>query len=567
MATAKQKSITINDQLVAVTQRAAALRASLDANRSPEAVEGIKELENSLSRISEVLVPFELRASHLQALAGIGQVVNSTLEIDEVLQIVMDTIVRLTGAERGFLMLRDEHGEMQTRIARNWEQESINKSEFAISRTIIQRVIEGGEAVLTTNAREDPRFGGQESIIAFNLRSILCVPLMVKTDLIGVIYTDNRIRTGIFSEADRDLMIAFANQAAVAIENARLFSSLKRTLAEVTELKNLMDDVFASIVSGVITADVQDQITLCNRAAASILGHASAEIVGRRLEEIVPSFASDIQTHLNSVRENEQPIVGLELSQKLPERGSVDWRLNLSPLKDAGQKTQGVAIVLDDLTEQKKLQAQRKLFERMVSPAVINQLDPDSLQLGGKRTDITVLFADVRGFTSFSESQEPEKLVSILNRYLAAMAEAVLSQEGTIDKFMGDAIMAWFNAPVPQPDHTLRAVKAALALRDSVEKLYQELPPEAHLAFGAGIHYGDAVLGLIGTERRLEYTAISDSVNTAKRLQENSAKNQIIISREAYVRVMDQVDARPIVPIAAKGKTVPLEVFEVLKLK
>ena len=91
-------------------------------------------------------------------------------------------------------------------------------------------------------------------------------------ELIGVIYADNRIRSGIFSESDRDLLLGFANQAAVAIENARLFSSLKRTLEEVTELKNLMDDVFASIVSGVITADVQDQITLCNRAASSIIG-------------------------------------------------------------------------------------------------------------------------------------------------------------------------------------------------------------------------------------------------------------------------------------------------------
>ncbi len=256
MATAKQKSITINDQLLSITQQAAALRGSLDAQRSPEAIEGLKNLENSLTRVSEVVIPFEQRYSHLQALGGIGQVINSTLEVDEVLQIVMDTIVRLTEAERGFLMLRDEQGEMVTRIARNWEQESINKSEFAISRTIVQRVISGGEAVLTTNAREDQRFSGQESIIAFNLRSILCVPLMVKTDLIGVIYTDNRIRSGIFSESDRDLMNAFANQAAVAIENARLFSSLKRTLEEVTELKNLMDDVFASIVSGVITADV-----------------------------------------------------------------------------------------------------------------------------------------------------------------------------------------------------------------------------------------------------------------------------------------------------------------------
>ena len=447
MATSKTKAISINDQLVAVSQRAGKLRASLDAAQASATVDGIKELEDSLERISEILIPFEQRFSNLQALAGIGQVVNSTLELDEVLQIVMDTIVRLTGAERGFLMLRNEDGEMETRIARNWEQESINKNEFAISRTIIERVISGGEPVLTTNAREDPRFGGQESIIAFNLRSILCVPLMVKTDLIGVIYTDNRIRTGIFSESDRDLMLAFANQAAVAIDNARLFSSLKQTLEEVTELKNLMDDVFASIVSGVITADVEDQITLCNRAAASILGQASAEIVGRKLGEIVPEFAGDIQAHLLSVRESEQPIVGLELSQILPERGHVDWHFNLSPLKDAGQKTQGVAIVLDDLTERKRLEAQRKLFERMVSPAVINQLDPNSLQLGGKRTDITVLFADVRGFTSFSESQEPEKLVSILNRYLAAMAESVLSQEGTIESLW--AMRSWRGSMPP----------------------------------------------------------------------------------------------------------------------
>ena len=567
MATAKTKPISINDQLVAITQRTTKIRTSMDESQTPLAFNGVKELEESLSRLSEVLVPFEQRFSHLQALAGIGQVVNSTLELDEVLQIVMDTIVRLTEAERGFLMLRNTEGEMESRIARNWEQESINKSEFAISRTIVEKVIETGEAVLTTNAREDPRFDGQESIIAFNLRSILCVPLMVKTDLIGVIYTDNRIRSGIFSEGDRDLLISFANQAAVAIENARLFSSLKVTLEEVTELKNLMDDVFASIASGVITADVEDQITLCNRAAASILGQASAEIVGRKLEDIAPSFANDLQMHLESVRMSEQPIVGLELSPLFPERGHVDWQLNLSPLKDAGSKTQGVAIVLDDLTERKKLEGQRKLFERMVSPAVIDQLDPNKLQLGGKRVDITAIFADVRGFTTFSESQEPEKLVSVLNRYLGAMAEAVLSQEGTIDKFMGDAIMAWFNAPVPQKDHTLRAVKAAIAIRDAFEALYKELPKEEHLAFGAGIHYGDAVLGLIGTDRRLEYTAISDSVNTTKRLQENSAKNQIIISKAAYERVKNDVEVNPLEPVAAKGKATPLEVFEVLGLK
>ncbi|HSJ86830.1 MAG TPA: adenylate/guanylate cyclase domain-containing protein [Anaerolineales bacterium] len=567
MATAKTKSISINDQVVAIAQQAAQLRNSLDGHESAPAIEGIKGLENSLTRLSEIIIPFEQHYSHLKALAGIGQVVNSTLEVDQVLQIVMDTIIRLTEAERGFLMLRDEFGEMSIRIARNWEKESINQSEFAISRTVIQRVIDGGEALLTTNAREDPRFGGQESIIAFNLRSILCVPLKVKAQTIGVIYTDNRIRSGIFSESDRDLLLSFADQAAVSIENARLFSSLKRTLEEVTELKNLMDDVFASIVSGVITADVQDQITLCNRAASTILGHASAEIVGRKIEEIIPTFASDILPYLASVRNSEQPIVGLELSHPLSERGTVDWRFNLSPLKDAGQKTQGVAIVLDDMTEQKKLEAQRRLLQRMVSPAVLDQINPNSLQIGGKRSDITILFADIRGFTAYSEHHTPEELVAVLNRYLAAAAEAVLANEGTVDKFMGDAVMAWYNAPLPQSDHTLRAVKSALAIRAAVATLHAELPTEAHLDFGVGIHYGDAVLGWIGTEKRLEYTAISDSVNTTKRIQENCAKNQILISRDAYARVQDQIEAIPFIPLAVKGKTQPIEVYEVLGLK
>ena len=563
----KSKPFSIHEELVAVTQQASRLRAQLDARRSADAIEGLKGLENQLSRLSEIFIPFEQRYSHLQALGGIGQVINSTLEVDEVLQVVMDTIVRLTGAERGFLMLRDESGVMTIRIARNWEQESINKNEAAISRTILQRVIDEGEAVLTTNAREDPRFGGQESIIAYNLRSILCVPLKVKSELIGVIYTDNRIRIGIFSEPDRDLLLAFADQAAVAIENARLFSSLKRSLEEVTELKNLMDDVFASIVSGVITADVQDQITLCNRAAASILGHASAEIVGRKIEEILPTLAGDILPHLDSVRRSEQPIVGLELSYNLPERGFVDWRFNLSPLKDAGQKTQGVAIVLDDMTEQKKLEAQRSLLQRMVSPAVLDQIDPNSLQMGGKRSDITILFADIRGFTPYSEKYTPEELVAVLNCYLAAAAEAVLAHEGTVDKFLGDAVMAWYNAPLPQPDHTLRAVRSALAIRDAVVALHEQLAEEAHLDFGVGIHYGEAVLGWIGTERRLEYTAISDSVNTCKRIQENATVNQILISKDAYERVMDQVEARMVTPLSVKGKAQPIEVYEVYRLK
>ncbi len=327
-----------------------------------------------------------------------------------------------------------------------------------------------------------------------------------------------------------------------------------------------MDNVFYSMASGVITTDIRNQIMLCNRAAEVILGLSITNILGHPLNEVLASASQLIEPLLAEVRKSDKAILDLEMSYSDSKRGNVDWRLNLSPLKDAGDKTQGIAIVLDDLTERKKLEAQRRLLERMVSPAVLDQIDPHSFQIGGKKVNGTTLFADIRGFTSFSENQSPENLVTILNRYLAAVAEAVLEHEGTVDKFLGDVIMAWYNAPMPQPDHTLRAVKTALSIRDSIAILHNELPRKSHLDFGVGIHYGEAVLGWIGTEKRLEFTAIGDSINTTKRIQENAAKNQILMSKQAYERVKNQVKAKPFAPLTVKGKTQPLDLYEVIEL-
>jgi PAS domain S-box-containing protein len=529
--------------------------------------EGINRVSLNMPKIRKQVEALEEERSSLSALANIGQFVNSSLELDEVLQIVMDTIIRLTDAERGFLMLKNEEGTLHMQIARNMEKESLDPSEFNISRTVTMRVATEGKPVLTTNAQEDPRFTGQESVVAYNLRSILCVPLMAKGELIGVIYADNRIRSGIFSQQDLGLLSAFADQAAVAIENARLFDSVLKTLAEVTELKNLMDNVFASIASGVLTADIQQRIMMCNQAAASILGMESIDLVGHDMKEMLSTLHPVLSPYFQEVLRTDLPLLNLEGRPIFPVRGPVDLHFNLSPLKDVDQTTQGVAIVMEDLTEKKRLEAQRRLFERMVSPAVIDQLDPDSLQLGGRRAEITILFADIRGFTSFSEGLSPEKLVTVLNHYLAAAADAVLGEEGTIDKFMGDAVMAWFNAPVPQADHVLRAARAALGIRKALQKLQGEIKPEYQLSFGVGIHVGEAVLGLVGTEKRLEYTAIGDCVNTTKRIQENSGPGQILISDEAYQRIASHVVVQEVAPVVAKGKREPLRVVELMDLR
>lgn len=526
----------------------------------------LRQLSGTLTLLQNSVEEREHERRNLIALAEIAGVVNSSLDLSIVLNEVIDTIIRLTGAGRAFLMLKTEGEGMDMVVARNWERESLDSEEHEVSRTIIQRVLRTGEPVLTTNASADPRFDSQESIVAYNLRSILCVPLKVKGSLTGVIYADNKIKEGLFTERERSLLSAFSNQAAVALENARLFDSVRRSLNEVTELKNLMEDVFASIASGVLTTDVDNHVTLANQAATEILALSNAELVGSALDGLLGEASQSLLDGVERVISSDQRLLGLEIQTELAQRGPVQLSLNLSPLKKADRETRGVAIVLDDLTEKRRLEGQRRLFERMVSPAVIEQLDPDQLKLGGQRAVITTLFADLRGYTAFSHSVDPEELVSVLNDHLAVAAEALLAEQGTIDKFLGDAVMAWFNAPIEQADHSLRAVRAALAIRHRVAELHTGLPKKFRLSFGVGLHTGDALLGLVGSSQRLDYTAIGDSVNVAKRLQESAAPGQILISAQVAAGLEGLVEVRPLAPFQVEGLAKPLEAFELIDL-
>jgi class 3 adenylate cyclase/PAS domain-containing protein len=484
-----------------------------------------------------------------------------------VLQNIVDTIIQLTGAERGFLMLNDGKGHFVTPVARNWNRSTISEDEVQVSRTVIHRVLADGKPIMTTNAQEDPRFVGQQSVVAYNLRSILCVPLKLKNQIVGVVYTDHRIQSGIFTESDSDIMLSFANQAAIALENARLYASVKVSLAEVTELKQLMADVFSSIASGVITTNQDEEVIFCNQAARKILNIKEGLNFGQQLEMQMSELAGKLQPYLERTWKYRESFNGLEFSPHSQSRGKLDLRFSLTPLKEEETQNRGVTIVVEDLTERKRLIAKQRLFERMVGPAVINQLNPDAIQLGGSRAMITTMFADLHGFTSLGENVSPETLISVINCYLSAAADAILMQEGTIDKFLGDAVMAWFNAPIEQPDHALRAVRAALAIRESLPLIHCQFPPEFQLHFSIGVDSGESVLGLVGTEKRLEFTAIGDSVNTAKRLQEYANPGQIVISAATWNLVKDHVEVRKLDPFSAKGKTGLLSVYEVLGLK
>jgi PAS domain S-box-containing protein len=385
----------------------------------------VSALQDLLAHLDQELTAQARERGELDALYGICQALGSSLDLSEVLNQVMDQIIHFTGSERAFLMLVDpQTGELEFRAARNMDRETIASSAFGISRSIVKQVATSGQPIVTTNAQMDPRFKAQESVVGYNLRSILCVPLRVRGRVTGVVYTDNRIVIGLFSDRDRDLLTAFANQAAAAIENARLFQS-------VANAKALMDNVFASITSGVITTDVREQITLCNRAAERVLRVPATVVVGSRFADALPALAEALEPVIDQVTTYGEPVVEFESEISVPESGQVRLRTSLSPLKDANDRTQGAAIVIDDLTEQRRLQSRYQLFQRYLPPAVIERLpdDPHELKLGGQRQEVTSLFADIRGFVDFSQHHDPETLVDVLNRYLAVGAEAVLAEE------------------------------------------------------------------------------------------------------------------------------------------
>jgi PAS domain S-box-containing protein len=518
-------------------------------------------LQDLLANLEQKLATQAGERDELDALYGICQAIGSSLNLTEVLNEVMDQIIRLTGAERSFLMLIDPAtGELEFRAARNMDRETIASSSFEISRSIVKQVAATGQPVVTTNAQMDPRFKAQESVIGYNLRSILCVPLRVRGRITGVIYADNRILTGLFTDRDRDVLTVLAGQAAVAIENALLFQS-------VANAKALMDNVFASITSGVITTDTEEQITLFNRAAERVLRVPSTAIVGSRLSDTLPALAEALTPMVDQVKRYGEPVVEFENEIFLPGSGQVHLRTSLSPLKNANEETQGTAIVIDDLTEQRRLESRYQLFQRYLPPAVIERLpnDPHELRLGGQRQEITSLFADIRGFTNFSRQHDPETLVEVLNKYLAVGAQAVLDEEGTLDKIMGDCIVAFFNAPLTQSDHVLRAVRAALKIREGIARLHEDVPASYRLNYGVGINVGDAVVGNVGTAQQMNYTAIGSGVNLASRLQEAAAPGQILLPQAAYQRVQEYVEARLLSPITVAGFSEPIVVYELLE--
>lgn len=503
------------------------------------------------------------RYREINLLYKVGESINASLDLEEIPDLVLQEARQVIDADAGLVALTNARGQITGCAC--FRDEPCNK---ILEHVLADVLAANPSGPMHTEILTDLRLPGEDDVLS----TVIMAPMSMRERVLGMVMLGRKQGGDVFIAGERKLLTALVSQTAVAVENARLFASVKEQRDAIAQMNVYMDHIFASLASGVITLDDQDRISFLNQAAEKILEIDARGAAGRSYEVVLSYLKDDLIPLVAAVREGGESTVGYEVQSKLPNRGLVNLKIHISPLQGTDEQTTGVTIVVDDLTEQKQLEAQvqqvRGTFERYVSPRVVEQLlsDPSRVQLGGARQEVTILFADIRGFSTFSERVEAEMLFEILNRHLTLAAEAVLEQEGTLDKFMGDAVMAVFNAPLAQEDHVLRAVRAAWQMKTSISNMHVRLEPGLQLRFGIGISTGPTVVGNVGSPMLQNYTAIGNTVNLASRLQTHAGPGQILLDGEAYAQVRGHVDVQALGQTYFKGHSEPTSVFELLAL-
>ncbi|HXW76199.1 MAG TPA: adenylate/guanylate cyclase domain-containing protein [Candidatus Eremiobacteraceae bacterium] len=536
-----------------------------------------REVEASVSATRAARLETELGQQQRRAdtLVRIGKAINAVRELPALLQLVVDLAVEATGAERGLVIVPEAGGKPKEYTAvKNLDPSDLGAPSFAISRSIVERVFRQGEPLVTTDAQNDPNVAAAPSIRSLHIRSIICVPILNKDGVAGVIYVDSRIRPDSLLHHDPELLATIADQAAVAIDNARLYEDLSKSFSELSGVKTQADEILESIASGVVVLDAQDGIAQFNRAAEITFGLSASTLVGRHsriLNTWLPGFSSLLERY----KAQTDPRMQIEVSGNHFIRGPIVLQVTFFRVRDQLGLGPGTAVVLNDLTASRALEAENlaaaeksqriaRSFERYVAPHVVNALlrDPEAVVLGGTRQTATMMFADIRGFTELSERLMPEEVVELLNRYLDPVVNVVFSNSGLLDKFYGDGIMAVFGAPRPSDDDALRAVTAARQILEQVRLLNGQPGVDWPLSVSVGLATGDVVAGHIGSAQRLEYTVIGDAVNLASRLQGIAQPNQILADAATYERVKASSTAtRRLARIKGKAGLTPVYVL------
>jgi len=481
----------------------------------------------------------------------------SDIKLGSLLQNVMAEATRMLNAERSTLFLHDEKtNELWSEVGQGLESAQIRlPSHVGIAGAVFQ----SSRTINIPYAYADLRFNPSfDKKTGFFTRSILCVPVINKNGrTIGVTQVLNK-HGGPFSHEDEARLRAFTAQVSIALENAKLF-------ADVQAMKNYNEAMLESMSNGLITLDAAGKIATCNAACARILRTSGPAILNRPASDVFSGENQWVMEKLQLVMETQQQQTVVDAPLKIQEE-KLSVNLTVQPLLNIDQKRIGSMIVIEDISTEKRL---KSTMSRYMDPAIADRLLATGTEiLGGTSVECTVLFADVRGFTTLTEQLGPQGTVALLNEYFTLMVDCIQQENGMLDKFIGDAIMAAFGIPVGHEDDADRAVRAAIAMIETLNKWNLQRTTDGRLPvnIGIGLNTDTVVSGNIGSSKRMDFTIIGDGVNLAARLESACKQygSKILISEFTMRRLKGTYRLREIDLVVVKGKTRPVAIYEVL---
>ena len=516
------------------------------SNHLTEALYNYELIENVESKKTEL----NIKLLELETLFDIGVAISSVLDVNNLAQEVLFRAIGVLNASKGMFLYQNQNSPILDILSIfNWGDDK-----FLLSNKIdvFQQMKNGNRGIILTSKHKTDV---QKKL---NENNLLIVPLRANQNLLGyMILCNKETRKGIedFNELDLDILTSLSNQAAVAMDNANLFK-------EITEAKQFNESILGSIATGVITLNVLGEVDSVNKAGEKIL----------KLEQ-----EAILNNHYMFLFEKDQEIIDIitkaeEINKIVTEINipfltvSEDTIVNISaaPRIDVNGNLEGLVIAIEDISDVSKV---KNTFKRYVSKQVVDNLleDDTKLNLGGEEREVTILFTDIRGFTSMSENMKPEEVVTTLNEYFSEMIDIVFKYNGTLDKIIGDELMVVFGAPLAAEDDTERALNTAVEMQNKIKELnnIRKKRKEKPVLVGAGINKGYVVSGNIGSRDMMDYTVIGDTVNLGSRLCSAAGPGEIIVSKEVTKNEDKHFNFEELEPINVKGKKDKINIFKV----
>ena len=483
----------------------------------------------------------------------------SELELTRLLQRVMSEATRMLDAERSTLFINDEKtNELFSHVG-----EGLDSVEIRLPNHlgIAGAVFTSGDTVNIPYAYADLRFNpGFDKQTGFFTRSILCVPVVNKAGkVIGVTQALNK-KGGPFTDDDESRLKAFTAQIAIGLENAKLFG-------DVQAMKNYNESMLQSMSNGVITFDEEGENKTCNAAGARIMRTSAKDILGQKPEEVFGEQNQWLVDKIARVAETDEGESMLDTELKIGDE-KVSVNVTVLPMQSGEGASLGTLVMIEDISDAKRA---KSTLSRYMDPGLADQMRAGGNQddiLGGKDTVATVLFSDVRSFTTITEALGAQGTVALLNDYFELMVDCISEQGGMLDKFIGDAIMAAFGIPLPHDDDEDRGLRAGINMIKTLWDWNKQREARGEMAvdMGLGLNTDSIVAGNIGSKKRMDYTMIGDGVNLAARL-ESACKQysaRILLSEYTVAKLKGVYRLREVDKVVVKGKTKPVGVFECL---